>query len=97
MSRDPYYVVDVFMWPKFGDCSISMSVVEGWSWFRFNKLGLALGTNLKFYTSVTKELKLKVRMFWKLIPVFVEVTGKNLVGGWGAFCPHLIVNRIKSK
>ena len=22
-----------------------------WSWFKFNNLGLALGTNLKFYTS----------------------------------------------
>ena len=30
----------------------------------FNNLGLALGTKLKFYTSVKKELKLKVRKFW---------------------------------
>ena len=30
----------------------------------FNNLGLALGTNLKFYTSVKKELKLKVGEFW---------------------------------
>ena len=47
---------------------------EGWSWFKFNNLGLALGTNLKFYTSVAKGLKLKVRKFWGLIPTFVEVT-----------------------
>ena len=36
---------------------------EGWSWFKFNNLGLVLGANLKFYTSVVKGLKLKVRKF----------------------------------
>ena len=41
---------------------------------------MALGTNLKFYTNVAKGLKLKVRRFWGLIPMFVEVTGKKLVG-----------------
>ena len=44
-------------------------------------MGLALGTNLKFYTSVTKRLKLKVRKFWGLIRTFVGVTGGKLVGG----------------
>ena len=34
---------------------------------------------LKFYASVAKGLKLKVRMFWGLIPTFVEVTGGKLV------------------
>ena len=34
---------------------------EGWSWFNLNNLGVALETNLKFYTSVVKRLKLKVR------------------------------------
>ena len=52
---------------------------EGWYWFKFNNLGLALGMTLKFYTSVSKELKLKVRKFWWLIPTFVEVTGKKMV------------------
>ena len=42
--------------------------------------GLVLGTNLKFYTSVGKGLKLKVRKFWGLIPIFVEVTGEKLGG-----------------
>ena len=46
----------------------------------FNNLGLALGTNLKFYTSMAKRLKLKVRKFWGLIPIFVEVTEEKLVG-----------------
>ena len=57
---------------------------EGWSWFKFNNLGLALGTNLKFYTSVAKGLKLKVRRSGGLILTFVEVTGKKLL--WGPFC-----------
>ena len=46
---------------------------------KFNNLGLALGTKSKFYTSVAKGLKLKVRMFLWLIPRFVEVTGEKLV------------------
>ena len=54
---------------------------EGWPWFKFNNLGLALGTNLTFYTSMAKGLKLKVRNFWMLIPTFAEVTEEKLVGG----------------
>ena len=57
---------------------------QEWSWFKFNNLGLALGTNLKFCTSVAKGLKLKVRKFWGPNPTFVEVTGEKLVGGGGA-------------
>ena len=49
--------------------------------FKFNNLGLAPGTNLKFYTSVAKGFKLKVRKLLGLNPIFVEVTGENLVGG----------------
>ena len=51
---------------------------------------------LKFYTSVAKELKLKVRKFWGLIPTFGEVTGEKLVEG--LFAPprsFLILNRVK--
>ena len=70
LSRDSIYIEDVFMWPKFGNCIISIREVittsvlwgfdhKGWSWFKFNNLGLALGANLKFYTSVTKGSKLK--------------------------------------
>ena len=68
---------------------------DGWSLFTFNNLGLALGTNLKFYTSVAKGLKLKVRKFWGLIPTFVEVPGERLVGG--PFCPPPppILNSVK--
>ena len=51
---------------------------EGWSCFKVNNFGLALGTNLKFYNSLSKGLKLKVRQCWGLIPTFVEVTGEKL-------------------
>ena len=96
LSHCSRYVVDVVMWPKFGNSSISMREVvinlilqrfdqkkhffEGWSWFKFINLGLALGKDLKFYTSVIKGLKLKFRKFWWLILTFMEVWGQKLVG-----------------
>ena len=42
---------------------------------------MALDMTLKFYASVAKELKLKVRRFWGLISTFAEVAGEKLVGG----------------
>ena len=42
---------------------------------------------MKFYTSVAKELKLKVRKFGRLIFAFLEVTGEKLVGV-GLFALH---------
>ena len=105
-SRESNYIVDAVMWPKFGICSISMREViitsnfkefdqkntffEAWSRFKFSNLGLALGMTLKFYTSVSKGSKLKVRKFLELSPTLVEVTGKKLVEG--AFPP--ILNRV---
>ena len=50
-------------------------------------LGLALDMTLKFNTSVTKELKLMLEIFWGLIRTFVEVTGEKLVRGWGGGVP----------
>ena len=35
----------------------------------------------KFNTNVAERLKLKVRKFWELIPIFVEVIREKLVGG----------------
>ena len=103
------YIVDVVMWPKFCNSRISMkkvitiSILWGfdhknhffgrWSWSKFNNLGLVLGRKLQFYTSVAKRLKLKLRKFWGLIPTFVEIIGKKLVGG--AFLPPPILNRVK--
>ena len=45
-----------------------------------------VAANMKFYTSVKKGLKLKVRKFWGLVPAFLEVTKGKLVGG-GLFGP----------
>ena len=67
------------------DLTRKTAFLEGWSWFKFNNLGLALDMNLKFYTSLSKGLKLKLKKFWGLILTFVKVTGENLVGG--AFLP----------
>ena len=73
------------------DLTRKTACFEGWSWFKFNNFGLILDTNLKFYTSVKKELKLKARKFRELIPTLVEVTGEKLVmrggGGGGGFGP----------
>ena len=84
------------MWPKLGNFSIPTKnfnfiriwpekalFFEGWSWFKFNNLGLAQVTDLKFYTSVAKGLKPKVRKFLGLIPTFVEVKREKLVEGGG--------------
>ena len=59
---------------------------------KFNNLGLALGTNLKFYTSLSKGLKLKVRKFRGVILTFAEVTGEKLVE---RPFPPPILNRVK--
>ena len=55
------------------------TVFEGWSWFKFNNLGLTLGMNLEFNTRVAQGLKLKVRQFWGLVSTFIEVTVEKLV------------------
>ena len=69
-------------WPRYTLPKEDPKNIWGWwSWFKFNNLGLTQGTNLKFYTSVVKGLKLKVKKFWGQIPTFVEVTGEKLVGG----------------
>ena len=80
-------VTVTFLWERlqqpqfYYDLTQKTAFIEGWSWFKFNNLGLVPGTNLKFYTSVIKGLKLKVRKFLGLIPTFVEVTWEKLVGG----------------
>ena len=48
---------------------------------------MTLGMTFKIYTSVVKELKLKVRKSWGLILRFVEVTEKKLVGEGGILQP----------
>ena len=52
---------------------------------------------LKFYTTVVKGLKLKVKKFLSLNPMFAEVTGEKLMRG-GKGCPFAsILNRVKYK
>ena len=91
------------MWPKFGNSSISMREViiasilseidqknqlfEGWSWFKFHDLGLALVMDYKFCTSGLKELNLKVKKISGLISTFVGVTCENLLWGYFATPP----------
>ena len=53
-----------------------------------NYLGLVVGMALKSYASVAKGLKIKVRNCWRLIPMFVEVTGEKLVGVFFAPLPQ---------
>ena len=53
---------------------------EGLSWFKFSNMGLALSMTLKFYTSMEKGLKLKIRNCWWLIPTLAEIKGEKLVG-----------------
>ena len=64
---------------------------ETWSWFQFNNVGLALRMVLEFCASLGKWLKLKFREFWGLIPMFVEVTGENLVVG-SLFAPPILTS-----
>ena len=47
---------------------------------------------LKFYTNVSKGLKLNIAKLWGLIPTSVEVTGEKLVGG--PICT-LSLNRVR--
>ena len=78
LSHDSNYNIDMVMCPLFGNSSISMREVfitsiflgfdeknnfcEGCCWFKFNNSGLTYMA-LKFYTSVAKRFKLKVRKF----------------------------------
>ena len=59
----------------------------GLPWLRVNNLGLALGMNLKFYTSMAKGLKLKARKFWRLFSKFAEVPEEKLIGDLFALSP----------
>ena len=90
-SRDSNYIVDLVMWSKLGNSSFSITEViitqfykdliinffEGFSWFKFNKLGLVLGMVLKFYSSMEKVSEPEVTKFWDQLPTFAEVIGES--------------------
>ena len=56
LSRDSNYILDLVMWSNFyersyhklQDLAWKTTLFKGWSWFKFNNLGLALGAVLKF-------------------------------------------------
>ena len=60
-------------------------------------MGLTLGIALKFYTSVAKGLKLKIRTFWWLILTFEEITGKKPVGEPSCLPPSWIGLKFSAK
>ena len=102
-SCDQTLVTLAFRWEKLSQTQFyknltrKAAIFDRWSWFKFNNLGLTLGANLKFYTSVAKGLKLKFRKFWGLTITFAEVTVEKLV--IGPFSPPSptspILNRVK--
>ena len=86
-SCDRSMVTLAFLWENlsqrqvYEDLTRKTALFEGWSWLKFNNLGLTLGMSLKFYTSVAKWLKLKVRQLLGIISTFVEIIWEKLVGG----------------
>ena len=92
-SRDQILVTAAFLWQKLSQPQFSKDLTrktaffEGWSWLRLNNLGLALDKNLKFYNSVVKGLKLKVRKFGNNSYVCRSYWGKT--GRGGGFLPPL--------
>ena len=64
-SCDKSLVTVAFLWEKlpqpqsYKNLTKKTAFLEGWSWFKYNNLGLALGTNLKLYISEAKGLKLQ--------------------------------------
>ena len=72
------------------DLTKKTAFFEGWSLRKFFNLRLAPGTNLKFYASLAKVLKLKVRRVLGLVPTFAVVTGEKLLAGGGRenICAH---------
>ena len=106
LLRDSNHFIHMATWPMFGNSSISSChnlnfirilpekpvFFEGLAWYKFNKLGLALVMALKFYISLAKGLKLKVRKFFGLFHTFTEDTREKVEGDSGVFAP---LNRVK--
>ena len=67
-------------WTK-GILTRNTNFFEVWSWCKFNNLGLTQGVALKFFISMAKVWKLKVRKLWGLILTFVEIMGWKPVEG----------------
>ena len=88
-SRASNYIVDLGMWPKFGNSNISMREVvitrktdflRGGLW-SCSILGQMLSMALRVYGSVAKGLKLKVIKFWVMI-LLEKLQGKIYPPSW---------------
>ena len=92
-SCDQSLVTPVFLWEKlskpqfYKGLTRKTNFFEKCSWFKFINFELALDMTLKFYTSVAKGLKLKVRNILVLIPTFRNYRRKTgcvcVYGGGG--------------
>ena len=63
-------VLDVAIWPKFGNPSIYIreviiTYIEGWSWFKFNNFELALGMALEILHQCGKKVETKSRKVFR--------------------------------
>ena len=101
--------VDLFMWPKFGNPSMFIREViitsiltrkpnffEGYSWFRFYNLGLALGIVLKYLQQCGKRVKTKLQKVFEASSYVCRNYRRKT--GRGPFCtspPSPILNRAK--
>ena len=101
-SCDQGLVTVAFLWEKLSQLQFYKDLTWKTAFLgvvlvQIQYMGLTLVTNLKFYTSVAKGLKLRVRKFWGLIHNFVEVTQEKLVGGeaFCSTCPPML-SRVKS-
>ena len=105
---DQSLATPAFLWEKltqpqfYKDLTRKTAFSEGWSWFKFINLGLALGINLKFYSSVAKGLKLKARAILEANSYVYRSYGRktNRRGG-SLFAPppslSPILNRVKAE
>ena len=80
------------------DLTRKTAFFEGWPWFKLDNLGLTLGTNLKFYTILSKGLKIKVYtntqriVLLKLSLMHVHLKGAAML--YSSFvCTHSICQR----
>ena len=104
LSHDSNYVVDLVMWPKFGNSSISMREVIITSILsRFDqksrfcwRVVLVQVKNfladtrykLEILHQCDKKTKLRIRKFCGITPTFVEITEGKLVRGSFCLLPH---------
>ena len=90
LSRDSNYTVDVVMWPKFGNSTISMggviitSILQGFNQkkqFLRGALGSSTRYGLEILHQSGKRVKTKSQKVMGAYSYVVEVTGEKMVGG----------------